>query len=380
MSLTQRESTGVGSRYIAGDTDPEDTSLTDPITKDEALVLLLRNGKIRKATSWVAREAIRPRFIMKTEKQIVGTKHNKPYIFPTILEYLEWIGFFTEVEKAVTWYRLFGTSIMVLFKEGEEIPNMFMPLPAYDSVRAYHPLANGSGYQILSAPQNSWYYDISFKDELNNTKTYKVHKDRVITMNAPHLELTFAGSSCVEPILKVAKIQEQMLCSVLQRLHFMGAGILTINVANAEEQSIVEAAIKKSVKYLNVIYTTDKVENTMKVDVPDLKPAQFREFWDIMQEEIANGSNMSKKLISGDPQGTISSAQWDTEISYTEVYQTQRHSKKDIESILYKLGIEDTTFQWNDPFPTEEKDQSNTNKEGNTNDRTRKQSEPSRSE
>lgn len=375
MSLHQRESTGVGSRYIAGDADPEDTSFLDPMTRDESLVLLLRNGKIRKATSWVAREAVRPRFIMKNEKQIAGTKHNKPFIFPTILEYLEWIGFFTELEKAKTWSRLFGTAIMVLFKEGEEIPDLFLPLTAYDSVRAYHPLAGGSGYQILTAKDNSWYYHISFKDELNNSKTYKIHKDRIITFNAPHLELTFAGSSCVEPILKIAKIQEQMLRSVLQRLHFMGAGILTINVANEEEKTIVEAAIAKSAKYLDVLYTTDMVDSALKVDVPDLKPAQFREFWDIMQEEIANGSNMSKKLISGDPQGTISSAQWDTEISYTEVYQTQRHYKKDVESVLYKLGIEDTTFEWNDPFPTENVDTSNTKKEGTNNDRTRKQSD-----
>lgn len=353
MSLTQREASGGKARYLAGDADPEDTSFLDITTNNELLVLLLRNGKIRKATSWIAREAIRPRFKLKKEKSINGTKHKLPFLFPSTIEYLEWIGFFTELEKGITWSRLFGTSIMVLFKEGEEYDNsMFLPLSQYDSLQAYHPYANGVGYQIVQQGA-SYYYEVQFKNELENIKTYKIHKDRVITLNAPHLELTFAGSSCVEPIVKIAKIQEQMLRSVLQRMHFMGAGILTINVQNADEQAIIEAALAKSAKYLDIIYTTDLVENTMKVDVPDLKPAQFREFWDIMQEEIANGTNISKKLISGDPQGAISSAKWDTENSYTEVYQTQTHYKKDIENILFKLGIMDTTFEWNDPFPTE---------------------------
>src|SRR5690606_100497 len=98
MSLYNRESAGAN-RYIAGDDDPSDSSFLDPLSASELLNLLQRNSKVRKATSWVAREAVRPRFIMRNDKVIRGTKHGSPYVFPTIVEYIEWIGFFTEIEK-----------------------------------------------------------------------------------------------------------------------------------------------------------------------------------------------------------------------------------------------------------------------------------------
>lgn len=136
----------------------------------------------------------------------------------------------------------------------------------------------------------------------------------------------------------------------------MGAGAVILNASNDAEKEALELAIGTVFKYLDKIYTNIPPKEVIDVYVPDLNPTQFRTFWDIAQEEIATDMNMSKKLISGDPQGAISSAQWDTEISYTEVYQTQRHYKKQIEQTMFMFGITDTTFMWNDPFPTENKD------------------------
>jgi len=362
-SLHDREPSGGKSRYIQGDANPEDRSFLDPVKVGELLTLLIRNGNIRKVTSWVAREAVRPRFVMATDRKVPATKHNKPYLFPSILEYLEWIGFFQEVEKAITWSRLFGDAIMVMFKEGEEAQDgKFAPIVSYDSCRAYFPLANGMGYQIVQKG-DSYEYDLTFFDALKSSKHWLIAKERVIPFHAPHLELRFEGSSCVEPIAKTSIVQEQMLQSIMQRLAFVGAGIARFNVTGADEIAVIEASLGKSLNYLKPIYTTDDVEKSYKIDVPDLKTAQFREFFDIMQEVIANGSNMSKKLLSGDSQGDISSAKWDVEISYCEVYQTQRHYKRAIEDVMFYLGIEDTTFMWNDPFPTEQED--------NKDDRTR---------
>jgi hypothetical protein len=346
------------SGYLKGDYDPAEFDWNELLVPSEYLTLLKRNGKIRKACSWVAREAIRPRFILKKDKKIVGTKHGKPYTFDNIQEYLEWIGFFSTLESCLTWARLFGTAIIVLFKEGEGDKKEYEPLSEYDTCQAYYPIARESGYTIVQSG-NSWYYQIQFVNILGNTETFKVHKDRVIPFNAPHLELKYEGNSEVEALAKIAIIQEQMFRSLIKRIHEMGAGTAVIKVADSTEKEIIDASIKDSLKYTSKIYTTGDVEEALKMFVPDLNSQQFREIWEIAQEEIANNMNMSKKLISGDPQGAVSSAKWDTEISYTEVYQTQRHYKKPIEHVLFMLGIEDTTFQWNDPFPTEQSDDTN---------------------
>lgn len=346
------------SGYLKGDYDPAEFDWNELLVPSEYLTLLKRNGKIRKACLWVALEAVRPRFVLKKDKKIQGTKHGKPYTFDTILDYLEWIGFFSTLESCLTWARCFGTAIIVMFKEGEGDKKEYEPLSEYDTCQAYYPLARESGYTIVQK-DNSWYYQIQFVNILGSTETFKVHKDRVIPFNAPHLELKYEGSSEVEALAKIAIIQEQMFRSLIKRIHEMGAGTAIIKVADSTEKEIIDASIKDSLKYTSKIYTTGDVEEALKMFVPDLNAQQFREIWEIAQEEIANNMNMSKKLISGDPQGAISSAKWDTEISYTGVYHTQRHYKKAIEHVLFMLGIEETTFQWNDPFPTEQIDNSN---------------------
>lgn len=354
-------------RYLPGDKDPEEFNWQSYLNASNMLNLLCRNGKVRKATAWVAREAVRPRFILKTDKKIIGTKNGLPYVFDSVIEYLEWIGFFTELEKVLTWARLFGTSIIVLYKEGEPITGMFEPLPLYDSCSAYHPLANSNGYTIVEDGEGKYHYEVTFTNPYGKTITYKISTQRVIIFNAPQLELKYGGSSDVEPLSKLAVIQEQLFMSVMKRLHLMGAGAVILNATNDAEKAALETAIGTVFKYLNKIYTNIPPKEVIDVYVPDLNPTQFRTFWDIAQEEIATDMNMSKKLISGDPQGAISSAKWDTEISYTEVYQTQRHYKKQIEQLMFKLGITDTTFTWNDPFPTESKEETPENGEETSN-------------
>lgn len=349
-----------GSRYLKGDIDPTDFNWTDLLTKPEYMTLLLRNGKIRKACSWVSREAIRPRFTMKKEMRMPGMKFGKLYTFDSIVEYLEWIGFFTQLECAYTWARCLGTSIIVMFKEGEGKKDFYEPRSDYDSIQAYYPTCSGNGYDIVKQGDD-YYYKISFTNILGSTEVYKVSKDRVVTFNAPHLELKYEGNSEIEALAKIAIVQEQMFRSVMKRLHEMGAGTAVIAVASEEEKAAIDSSVSDSLKYTSKIYTTGDPKQVMEMYVPNLAMGQFREIWEIAQEEIANNMNMSKKIISGDPQGAISSAKWDIEISYTEVYQTQRHYHKATEHVLFLLGIPDTTFMWNDPFPTEQTEEVDTN-------------------
>jgi hypothetical protein len=344
---------GDGNRYLAGDDDPSDFDWNSLLTDSNLLTLLQRNGKIRKACAWVSREAIRPRFQLKKDKPVPGTKFDKPYTFDTTLDYLEWIEFFNELEKVCTWSRLLGTSITVLFDSKEGKKTRYEPLDSYDSIQAFHPIANGCGYEIVKEKE-VLYYKIDFKDILNNTDSILVHHKRVVPFHAPALEIKYGGSSVVEPMAKLALVQEQMFRSLMKRCHYMGAGIDIFKVTSEDERTTIENSLSDYLKYSNKLWTSDDVDKVMKTVVPDLNSGQFREIWDIAQEEIATDMNITKKLISGDPQGDVSSAKWDTEVSYAEVYQTQRHYRKPIEHCLFLLGIQETTFEWNDPFPTEQ--------------------------
>jgi len=349
--------TGAGNRYVAGDETPTDFKWSDLLTNSTLLTLLLRNGKIRKATSWVAREAIRPRFVLKKDNKVPGTKFGMPYTFDNVIEYLEWIGFFTELEKLYTWARLFGGAIIVMYKEGEGEQPHYNPLPLYDSLAAYYELANGNGYEIVKK-DSDYVYKITLVDILGNSRSFTVDKKRVIAFNAPHLELTYKGSSDVEPMAKLAIVQEQMFRTIIKKLQEIGGGIDIFKVNSAEEKATIKTSISGALTYHNKLYTSDDPNMVLAQYIPEMKSDQFKTIWDISQEEIATDMNMTKKLISGDPEGaTAASAQWDTEISYTEVYQTQRHYHKPTENVLFLLGIKDTTFVWNDPFPTEQTDE-----------------------
>jgi len=376
QGLYNREGgTALGTRYLSGDDDPTDFSWNTLITNETLLVLLVRNGKIRKSCAWVSREAIRPKFVMKKEHPIKGTKFGIPYTFDTVLEYLEWIGLFIELEKAYTWARLLGNSIAVMYKSDEGDKDFYEPLAEYDSLSAYYELTSGNGYQI-EKKGDSYVYKITMQDILGNSKTFKVDKARVIPFNAPHLELRYKGNSEVEPMAKLVIVQEQMFRTIMKKLHEMGGGIDVIKVGSKEEKELVKASIDTAITYHSKIYTSDDVDKVFKSFVPELNAPQIRTIWDIAQEEIATDMNMSKKLISGDPQGAITSAKWDTEISYTEVYQTQRHYHKATEHVLFMLGIKDTTFIWNDPFPTEATDEDGKDGESNDNNKDNKDKEP----
>jgi hypothetical protein len=346
---------GDGNRYLPGDDDPADFDWNALLTNSNLLILLQRNGKIRKACAWVSREALRPRFVLKKDKGVPGTKFDQPYHFESVIDYLEWIEFFNELEKVCTWSRLFGTSICVLYDSKEGKKKKYEPLPpdSYDSLSAYYPLAGGCGYEIVKE-KDEIYYKIDFKDIMGNTDSFLVHNKRVVPFHAPQLELIYGGSSVVEPMAKLAIVQEQMFKSLMKRSHYMGAGIDIFKVTSEDEKTTIENSLGDYLKYSNRLWTSDDVDKVMKTVVPDLNSGQFREIWDIAQEEIATDMNITKKLISGDPQGDVSSAKWDTEVSYAEVYQTQRHYRKPIEHCLFLLGIKETTFEWNDPFPTEQ--------------------------
>lgn len=344
-SLYSREGS---SRYIRGDVDPKDINWEDLLSNDELLVLLKRNAKVKKTCLWATQEALKFRIELTQNGQILGTKFGRPYTFPTTLAWLEWIGFFEEVIKAICWARLFGESIMVFYEENDSEVDLTLPLskPAQSCV-AYHPMADGVGYEWDSFPQ---LMRIVIPQH-NNTDTYLVNENRIVRFLAPKLDGKYDGNSEVGALTKLALIQEQAFRSIFRRLHLMGAGIITASVMNEDEKDAISSSLEGPLSYLNVIYTTGDLEQTMRLDVPDLKASQFTELWNISQEEIATASNFSKKLLSGDPQGAISSAQFDMELSYTEIYHIQQHYKRYIEWCLFYLGIDNTEFSY--PAPRE---------------------------
>jgi hypothetical protein len=351
---------GSGS-YIAGDTDPSDFNYTNALSRHDLLSLLLRNGKVQKATVWFAGEILRERWEFAVDQAIQAPKHGLPYTFKTFNEWLEWNGFLQEVNNSLMWSLLFGEAILVFFKDGEIIAkdDVLTGLTSYDLCRAYYPITDGNGYvledvdQITNTPN---LYRIELRaQQAKGMLSFKVEADRVVRFPAPKKELKFAGTSTVSAIAHDCLAQEQIKRAVVTQANNLIGGIVAIKAADDNERELVDNAVGDTLTHLRRVYFKNPgdIDNLVKIIVPDLNITQLEDLNNILQTDIATGMDMSKSVLEGAPQGTISSAGFNTYNTYTKVKQLQSHYKRAMEKAFFKLGKMDTTFTWNDPTPRE---------------------------
>ena len=310
--MYQIDSGNGGSRYVRGDHDPSEFKWEDLLTREEFLTLLKRNSKIKKMCAWMSREALRERFVLQNDHRVRGTKFGKPFTFNNQIEWLEWIKFFEEIQRAITWSRLFGFSITVGFNDNESIenttryPGTIMPylrdLPeGYTSCMAFHPATAGVGFEVHEAHPITG-KPLVFKVSMSGAKAthveFYVDAARVVEFNAPKLTGEYWGISEVDGLAKIALVQEQMLKATMKRLQLMGGGLLICSASNETEANAVEDSIGDQFTYLHKLYTSDDVEKAIRVFVPDIKSAQFAEIWEITQDEIADLHESIEETIS----------------------------------------------------------------------------------
>jgi hypothetical protein len=358
---------GGSTAYVRGDLDPEDFSYTLPLSRPELMALFLRNSKIKKAVAWFASEMIRERWEFETDETIVGTKHGAEFTFPKFIDWLEWNGFMQEVLKALMWALLFGESIMVFYSDSDEksvkwkkTDQLYLAKSASPFVKckAFYEEINQNGYMIEEVDE---FFGIpkTYRITLMTYKSKKAVKyfvdanTRVVRFSAPQMELKYAGTSTVSTIAKDCIVQELAKRSTAVQLMNTASGILACRVSGEEEKTQLETEIKDTLTHLKKVYASGNMafEEMFKIIVPDLKIDQLAGMNELMQQDIATGIDMSISNLEGAPQGALSSAEYDTFNTYSKVKQLQSHFKRAFEECFFKLGKQETTFQFYDPTP-----------------------------
>lgn len=350
------------SQLIRGDTDPQEFSYTMKLSREERLTLFLRNGKLQKATDWMAGEILRERWTFQTEQPITGVKHGLPFVFTTFDAWLEWTGFLQEVHKALTWSLLFGESILVYYDGKEQSAplyknthDIYLNGPSnFITCKAYYPITYNNGY--TSEEDDEWsglplvYKITSNSTRRKKTKTYYVNKNRTVRFYAPQKDLKYEGTSNIATIEHDCLIQEQIKRAIAVQMNNLSSGIVAINVKDDDEKDAIDADITDQFNYLHKFYYTGEkpADDIIKLIVPDFNVAQIAQLNTILQTDIATGISISTSNLEGAPQGAISSAKYDSYNTYSRVKQFQSHYKKAFEEAFYMFGKTDTTFEWNE--------------------------------
>ena len=374
---------------ITGDDDPTDFSFNMVISDEDLLKLYKRNEYVQIKVEWLPGEALRQWLTFKSEKDleklqdpldpnppeikgdpVSGTKFGKPFEFEDFQEYLSWINAQEKINIAMSWAELFGHSIAVFLDsdvgkkspKGNVITLNKNTTGVYDNFDVYHPLMPTSdgdnGYSLISKKIDDMgkptQYKIKiFTKGMEKSKTILVDADRVVPFFSKKKEIRYGGNSSVEGIAIVALAEEQTFRRLMKRAHDVAGGMLKITgVQSKEEADGLHEAIGEdlsSIDQLMVLPARD-----VDYITPDLKASgEFRVIFDIFGEKLSRFTRVSKQQMDGAPEGTISSAKYNTFTSYTPIYQLQAHYHTTLEWVFHKLGLDDTRFEWNEILPDE---------------------------
>jgi len=365
--LDTTDSTNSSSGYIQGDYDPKNFDYKVPLSRQELLILFLRNPKIQKATVWFASEVLRERWEFKTDQPITAPKFGIDYTFEKFTQWMEWNGSIQEIGKALTWSLLFGEAILVFYDGNEQEAKMYkdgnklwlndLAEGGAMKCKAFYEECKGNGY-LIEEIDNFFGIPTVYRITLRAHKTtdnvvYYVDASRVVRFAAPQKELKYNGASTVTTIAHDCVVQEQIKRAVATQANMLQSGILAVKASNEDEKDLIDAEIGDSFSYLRRVYYTDseEIDKLFKLIVPDLKIEQMVKLFETLQKDIATGMDMSISNLEGAPQGALSSAEYDTLNTYAKVKQLQSHYTRALEETFNKFGKLDTTFEWGDPSP-----------------------------
>jgi len=363
---------------LPGDLTPTDFSFNMALTDTHLMGMYIRNEYVQIACDWMPAEALRKWLTFRSDTTPVqGLKHGKEHPFKNFDEYFEWIGGREELENCFGWSRLFGRCIMFHMDAQEAIDMGAKTLRKgqtytlgksadgrYLACRAFHPFCQteegGNGYEVGEVDQTT-----------GKPLTYKIHimtkgmkherviiadPDRVVEFNWKRKQIKYGGDSRVRGLALLALCEEQMFKRLMKRLHDLAGGVRIIPGIKTAEQMTTFMASDAGANDQSSVDTigVDRPENAPAYITPDLKTStEFIAAFDMFTRKICRHTHLSQKILDGESQGVQASAQFDMMSSYTEIFQMQNRFKQPMESVFYKLGLEDTEFDWVPILPEE---------------------------
>lgn len=388
--------------YLPGEIDPAEFDFNWEPTREQLLVLYQKSEILQLQCYWSVEEAVRKEMKFEQDQQMTVDRHGKPYTFgataaeteidefgmqkekkpeeQALIKFLRWMGFFTKLKEGLSWSRLFGNAIAVMWDDKPGIPNhvwvtnradvkkqtqladglYYAPNPdsqAYVDFDCYYEITFGNGYEIADVDDkgNPTLYKIHILTQgMEKKKVSYVHADRVVQLNAPRKSIVYGGSSAVRGLDTYALASQLMIQANTARAQKLAGSLLSFyNISSQEEAEELDTAIGSDLTSLDrLFFRNGKAEGGAEFLAPDLKASdEFLAFFEILSTVVARFTRISKQLMDGDPEGARASANVDTLSSYTCIKQIQSHYKRAVEDILWFLGVTETAFEWNEIIP-----------------------------
>lgn len=351
---------------VLGEEDQEEFSFLKKLSYDELTELLERNPRVSMMCDWISAEVIKNGWEWEENEELtfeisIPTEDNKAVIKETRTidkdEFLELIKFDEKLQRAFMFARLHGTSVMEIKRQPGKLPN----------AKVWHRSSSRTGWTIRKDDVEEQNLDSGAKKVDVKTLTlleYPPVDDPALGKNEPgerKLNLmecvifknpmkgeTWGGTPSSKMISHMALGEELVLkLMVKHALDMVDNWYHIKNTKSEGEASGVHEELKKFP--LRELYTKDLEIEAMTLNIPG-KSAEFAELFKIMKEFMANSMRVSMQSMDGAPEGTISSAEYNTMIAYAVIEQIQNHFKPYMIEAFLKLGIEKPNFTWNKPM------------------------------
>jgi len=278
------------------------------------------------------------------------------------LEILDDLGLRETLQDALTAERKYGWSIIVLYENnirldslseklnGSEITGMEAFSPYYVEVKEF----DQNGDPLI--------YEITVENigQLQNTKTFQVHADRVIHIRTRKKDRSYEGLSILEPIwdeiIYLVWCQHNM-SSYAARL---GSGFKHIKIADVVNASDFQAKASRfrGISSEKFIVTDEKTAIDEKGS-GTTHAVNWTAIFDVLLDEIAAGSGVAKDLLKGVASGRVTGSETNERGIYGTLNEIQEDLVPIIKQIMVKVFPEFKqryNIKWNLSFRMTEKD------------------------
>lgn len=363
---------------VMGDLDRTAFHFNEQLTPDELTELLERNPTISMQCDWIPGEAIKNGFIWDdltynpetgeiegqddTEEGSYSTGETSEemllYEDPVTGEdyelsrddFLEVTKMMEKIHRAMMFAELHGTSLIRLYP-----PNK---AGIKQKVEVYHRGYNHSGWQILKHNVDEQGQVISVHirimpslDEPNASEKvakpleeYDIPVSEIVFFHAPKKGERWGGTPRSKLVAHVALAEELLLKLMLK--HALDIVNTFMHFKGVQSQQEADALHEQYSKIpLTELFTKNVELEPMRNEIQG-SAADFDLMFSAIKDYIARGLRVSRQAMDGAPEGTQSSAQYNTQISYAYIEQIQNHYKPYIEELFRRIGIKNWQFSW----------------------------------
>jgi hypothetical protein len=362
--------------YIEGDDDPTEFGYDTYLTPSQLLQLLISSDPINKQCIWLPSQALAAGWKFKTDGPFPAEKFGKPYSFPSFTDWFNWCGAYSETRVLLTWAKTFSKCICIGFLaedepselDGKEYYGEIDPgIDIITKIEAIYPYLEGNGYKIQKLDEIyaihktdkefDLYEDAAARPIQQETIFY-VHASRVIEFIAPKKEMGRKGTSEIQLTGHNAIVEREMFRSVMAISKNLSAGVKVCRAQNKEEADYMSEKTANLSHLRTINYAgNQKLEDIIKIVIPEMKVDQFAKLDLIMKKSLASSMGISirymgeEDIATGLGDGGAGISHINTKFEIKEI---QRHYKRPIEHLFYLMGKTDSEFEWNDPMVKDE--------------------------